>query len=139
MTTIINCDRNKNLQFADYTTNKKMTSSDWDNDPDEAIFRKYGLPSARKDIPTIKESRFWHSGLVREFCINNGFYTCGDNDEYSDMLCYVEGHNPTPENLYIVAKDILEHSDDDANGNFVISDIMMLLDKKTVCLDFFID
>ena len=47
-------------------------------------------------------------------CINKGWYTSGNNDQYERMLSYVEKHHqdPTTQDIYNVAKDIMEHSND---------------------------
>lgn len=71
--------------------------------------------------------RKWSSGDVREACIKNNFYTRGDNESYKKMLDLVDSTEPTPENLYSVAKDIKEHSEDQS-----ISNVMFCIEKDAV-------
>ena len=87
----------------------------------------------------ITESRWWSAQNVIDLCIRNNFYTCGCNREYEHMINYVREHEPTVTNLYLVANDILNHSDDEANNNYVVTDIMMMLEKNTVLVDYFIE
>ena len=89
----------------------------------------------RLRTPKIKTSRAWDSDDVRRMCIKHDFYTCGDNEEYSAMLRYVDEHEPTTENLYIIAVDIYEHSALDDFGQYgdsVISSIMFDLEREAV-------
>lgn len=79
-------------------------------------------------VPEIKVERFWSMDKVRTVCINWNLYTCGDCKAYSHMLFdLVANLDPTPENIYIVAKDITEHSDDQT-----ISNVMYLLERDAV-------
>lgn len=66
----------------------------------------------RKAYGIVLQER-WSMDRVRNFCIEHDYYTCGDNDSYSKMLWYVEEHskNPTIDDLYTVAMDIMKHSD----------------------------
>lgn len=54
--------------------------------------------------------RSWSMYNVRKFCIQNNLYTCGDNEQYSTMLRFVEDNEPTAENIKLVAIDIAAHS-----------------------------
>lgn len=94
----------------------------------------YERPSSK-----ITESRWWCYRNVIDLCVKNNFYTCGCNREYEYMLDFVREHEPTVQNLYKVANDILSHSNDEANNNYVVTDIMMLLEKNTVLIDYFIE
>ena len=91
------------------------------------------------DIPEIAIMRYWFSDYVVMLCFNNKFYTRDDANDQCKMVNFVKTHEPTPENLYIVARDILEHSDAEINNRYAITDIMVLLDKETVILDFIDD
>lgn len=76
---------------------------------------KHGIDTIRINIipePEISEEIRWSSSEIRNMCICNDWYTAGSIREYSDMLEYVEEHEPTKLNIYKVAQDILEHSDD---------------------------
>ena len=65
----------------------------------------------------IQKIHFWTPELVKNFCVDLGAYTCGCNAEYDEMLEYVTYHDPEePQNVYIVARDILEHSSDELNA-----------------------
>ena len=87
-------------------------------------------------IPEIRKIEYWAPQLVQDFCVKNNMYTCGTNSDYTAMFVFVQHHEPTTENLYIVADDILKHSDDEVNRNFLVSDIMTFLMKRTVTLDY---
>ena len=91
-------------------------------------------------LPTIKSNRRWDADDVRQMCIDNDYYTCGNNEAYSEMLQFVRTAEPTNNNLFRVAYDIVEHSDFD----FVFSDdesdcianVMFLLENKCVHTSF---
>ncbi len=87
-------------------------------------------------IPQIETFRHWTPDRVREACIRNDLYTRGTNEEYSRMLSYVgvAAGGPTTKNLYLVAKDICEHSKDQT-----ISNVMYILEHETVITTFEID
>lgn len=61
-------------------------------------------------IPNITVKRFWNARNVKEVCIDNKLYTCGDNESYNAMLNRVDECSPTTENLYLIAVDIAKHS-----------------------------
>lgn len=79
----------------------------------------------------IKENRFWSRERVRQACINNELYTCGDCEEYEHMLDCVNKLYPNTENIYFIAKDIAEHSNDQA-----ISNVMYILVNEAVITTF---
>lgn len=76
----------------------------------------------------ITKTDVWGSASVRQVCIENGFYTSGDNEAYSRMLNYVRENPPKKKNIYRVAKDIHEHS----RINISIDNIMFILRKDAV-------
>lgn len=76
---------------------------------------------------TIKTTRTWNSNEVREACIRCDFYTMGDNKSYSAMLDRVDELEPTPEALYEIALDIVEHSDDQT-----VENVMFCLERYAV-------
>lgn len=84
--------------------------------------------------PEIKVIRTWNSGTVRMACIDNKLYTKGTNKDYLHLMNQVWGHEPTDKQLYIVAKDIMEHSEDQT-----ITNIMFLLEKYAVITTFEIE
>lgn len=69
----------------------------------------------------------WSSGSVYDLCKKYDLYTCGDCVAYAEMLDFVRDNEPTTKTLYMVAKDINDHSD-----NNTIENIMFLLSKYAV-------
>ena len=59
----------------------------------------------------IKFERFWNSNSVKEACIKFGWYTRGNDYDYSKMLGFVDSHKPTDRNICKVIQDIFNHSD----------------------------
>lgn len=84
--------------------------------------------------PEIKITRKWSLKSVREACIKNNLYTCGDCEEYDHMLNWVERLYPSTENMYFIANDIVEHSEDQT-----ISNVMFILEKDAINTFFEID
>jgi len=84
--------------------------------------------------PTVSTNRFWDHTTVRAACIKNDLYTCGDNEEYSAMFDLVDKTPPTTQGLYIIAKDIAEHSDYQT-----ITNVMFILEREAVITTFEID
>ena len=84
--------------------------------------------------PTITTKRQWCANDVYTVCVRNGLYTCGDNEEYDAMLNSIDELEPTPENIYQVAKDIYDHS-----KNQTITNIMFSLEKVAVNTFYYID
>lgn len=78
-------------------------------------------------ITNIEVKRMWDSYSVRKACIGNNWYTAGDNEDYTKMLDLVDKLEPTTENLYTIARDIKEHSDDQT-----ISNVMFCLEKDAI-------
>lgn len=78
-------------------------------------------------VPEITETRCWDVDDVRSCCIKNELYTWGSNEDFERMLTMVFHSFPDNESLYIVAKDIAEHSDDQT-----VSNVMYLLAKDAV-------
>ena len=62
---------------------------------------------------SIFETKSWHPAKMREFCEENGYYTRGSNEEYSDFLAFVGNNMPTVQIIYFSAKNIYEHSTHD--------------------------
>ena len=82
----------------------------------------------------ITRKRTWFPTLVREACIRNSLYTRGDNAAYTTMLGNVERSAPTTEAMYMVAKDICEHSKDQT-----ITNILYILESEAVITTFLIN
>ena len=85
-------------------------------------------------FPKIKSFDNWSINTVRQVCIDNDLYTKGDVKAYDNMLDCVDASYPTDENIYIVAKDIAEHSD-----NQPITNVMYMLKNFAVYTTFTID
>lgn len=64
-----------------------------------------------KQQPKVIEHAEWTAEEIRNFCLEEGYYSEGKVREYEEMLNFVDQNEPTPENIYKVAKNILEHSD----------------------------
>ena len=80
--------------------------------------------------PEIREEKKWWSSEIRNMCIENGWYTAGDIKAYSDMLEFVEEHEPTTDNIFRVAADILEHTSPDEQQT--IENIMFVIANDVV-------
>ena len=78
----------------------------------------------------VKEVCKWSSDGVRELCIRERYYTCGSCFDYSAMLEFVAGSEPTIENMYYVAENIYRHSGD--GDNVDLEHIMFLLSREVV-------
>ena len=76
--------------------------------------------------PEIIEEKRIDAKSVRECCIANELYTCGDCRAYSKMLDMADGEYSL-ELLYDLAKDITEHSEDQT-----IENVMFLLANRAV-------
>jgi len=74
---------------------------------------------------SIKVERMWDSADVRNLCIKNRFYTCGDCEAYDKMLTFVRKNKPTANNIFKVAEDIYNHSDIDLDCYGVSKDEMI--------------
>lgn len=80
--------------------------------------------------PKIRTIRQWSMDEVMGMCIDHNFYTCGDVQAYTKMLEYVNHSEPTPENIYDVAVDILDHTD--PNEDQTITNIMCIIENSVV-------
>lgn len=96
----------------------------------------------------VKVARFERMLLedVRQVCIENGFYTCGNNEEYENMFDMVDKYNyccdtqnKRDKMLYNIASDIYNHSDKTIKSKWNIYDIMWLFNKKVIFTAFRID
>lgn len=64
-----------------------------------------------KKLPVIKEERLFSPEKVRTFCIKHKLFTNGTSKEYENLLCFCECNRATKVNIYLVANDIISHSD----------------------------
>ncbi len=60
-----------------------------------------------------KEIRKIRASALRQLCINNDWYTSGDNDEYGHLLFDLADHkeNLSTADIIEIATDIMAHSD----------------------------
>lgn len=77
--------------------------------------------------PIIFTKRHWSLDSVRKACIKNHLYTRGTCNEYDKMLKLVATMIPTYENIYIIARNIKDHSEDRT-----VIDIMFILENEAV-------
>lgn len=77
-----------------------------------------------------------YSEDVRNFCIHNNLYTAGRNKDkdYASLLSSCDTlHNCTPRRIINIAKDIVEHSDEqDAKIDLSLSNIAYYLCKDVM-------
>lgn len=85
-------------------------------------------------MPEITVNRKWTVQSVMDVCIQNQLYTRGDSEQYGSMLDRVRNLYPSTENLYLIAKDIYEHSKEQT-----ITNVMFMLEKDAVITTFEID
>ena len=83
------------------------------------------------DSTEVTVNRFWSISSVRDMCIKNNLYTCGDNDEYEHMLSLVRRLYPNVENIYFVAENICKHSKEQT-----ITNVMYMLENEAVTTTF---
>ncbi len=65
------------------------------------------------DMKQYKEIRKISASSLRQLCVENDWYTCGDNDEYRHLLFDLAGNkeNLSTSDIIEIAADIMEHSD----------------------------
>lgn len=79
--------------------------------------------------PEIVETVSWSYETVRECCIKNNLYTCGTVRQYDLMFKMVmTKENPELIDIYNVAKNIADHSEEDITVTYV----MYLLNKDAI-------
>ena len=59
----------------------------------------------------VTEFRELDSYTLRNLCIDNNWYTSGDNESYSAMLSKCDKDNITTEDIVSIAQDIMKHTD----------------------------
>lgn len=79
----------------------------------------------------MKEFRQLSKSDLRSLCIRQNWYTCGNNEEYSNMLNKANKGNITTNDIVAIAKDIKEHS----NTNHDITSICFEIAK--ICYSLF--
>lgn len=81
--------------------------------------------------PKIETNRQWSADSVKATCIRNNLYTRGTGADYDHMLSWVDRLYPNTENLYFVADNILNHSEEQT-----VTNIMFLLEREAVFTTF---
>ena len=90
----------------------------------------------KNEFESLKKVVKWNFEDVMTMCIRHGYYTCGNNAQYEDMLEYVMTHkNPTDYDIFLVATDIFDHSTGDVTEN--VTDIMFNLYREVVTTFFY--
>lgn len=59
---------------------------------------------------------------LRGLCVEKGWYTNGDNEEYSHMLNMVNKDNLTSDDIIEIALDIIAHSDLESDDLLIVCD-----------------
>ena len=77
--------------------------------------------------PKITEKKTWNWDDVKRACMKNNLYTAGTNEEYAAIAQIVMVTKPTTSSIYLVAKDICEHSE-----RQTISNVMFILANEAV-------
>ena len=75
----------------------------------------------------ITESREWFPRDIRQLCIENNYYTNGGAASYEHMLDFVLNNEPTEKNIFMVAADIVEHSDLSGYGQSEVENIQSIM------------
>lgn len=69
---------------------------------------------------------------IRNMCIENGFYTCGNSEQYAAMFQFAKDYKaPTHFNVYHIANDIATHSTVGASKE-IIENIMFLIARDCI-------
>jgi hypothetical protein len=85
--------------------------------------------------PIITRTPYWTPDSVRTACIKNDLYTLGDSEAYTAMLERVNRWpNPSDYGLYVIAKDIAEHSEHQP-----ITNVMFILANTAITYTFALD
>ncbi len=84
--------------------------------------------------PKITAVRRWSMEDIVQMCIENNFYTQGDALAYSRMLQRVKVMEPTPEEIYKTASNILDYTD--TNEDQTVTNIMYFIENEIVRTSF---
>lgn len=76
---------------------------------------------------TIKENKYWSVTGLRDMCIRHNLYNSGDNEAYNNLLNGLKLREVTIQEMYAVAKDIVEHTEDNN-----IENVMFLLNREAI-------
>lgn len=83
------------------------------------------------------ETRILDSSKLRTVCIQQAWYTCGTNEEYSNLFSKLHDENGCPENMTTeklaeIAADIMAHSE---ISDYTITSVMFVLARA--CITYF--
>lgn len=76
---------------------------------------------------TIKENKHWSVTGLRDMCIRHNLYNRGTNEAYNNLLDSLMLREVTIQEMYEVAKNILEHTEDNT-----IENVMFLLNREAI-------
>ena len=84
----------------------------------------------------ITAFRNWSPDRMRKLCCKQGWFTCGTNKQYDEMMDYVRAHNASYEDMAIVASMIIENSNNayfaDYDDEGLVAHIMYWIEKEVV-------
>lgn len=84
----------------------------------------------------ITAFRNWSPDRMRKLCCEQGWFTCGTNKQYDEMMDYVRAHNASYEDMAVVASMIIENSNNayfaDYDDEGLIAHIMYWIEKEVV-------
>lgn len=73
--------------------------------------------------------KLWYRDDVHRFCCFNHFYDTGSINQFNTILSFVECSEPNEANIFMVAKDILDHSSRD---DLSLGEMVDLMKSDTV-------
>jgi len=82
----------------------------------------------------IKERRIWSANDIITMCRKNNLFNLGDLEEYDHTVSLTDILEPTDENIYLVAKRIVEKSEDQT-----VENVMYLIANQAVYRTFEIE
>ena len=82
----------------------------------------------------IKERRIWSANDIMKICRQNHLFNLGDLEEYDHTVSLTDILEPTDENIYLVAKRIVEKSEDQT-----VENVMYLIANQAVYRTFEIE
>lgn len=91
----------------------------------------------------IKVEKRLYSEDIRKMCIENNYYTHGNNDQYDKMLAMCNSNKVTPRLIYRIADDIAMHSDfkalQDTYGGITYGELLehIMYQVNKCCNEFF--
>ena len=84
-----------------------------------------------------KEVRLLGAEALRRLCIDNNWYTMGDNDEYAELLRMASSKNLTTDEIVEIVEDIIDHSDltadDFTNVAYIVANEVRIYNASGKC------